>query len=211
MSLKRATTWRYRRDGYVVIPGVLDQTTVAACIEHLQDLQSGDHPAAPVVTAHPAGDAFLARISDDPRLTAVAGGILEAEPVPFGCTYFVKVPRVGLPVLWHQDGYPWRTGLGISEAVTLWVALDPAAGDNGGLQVIPGSHGLDAQPLRPNPDRASVFGAEMASDLVDTTLVRQLTLAPGDVSAHHPNLIHGSLPNRSERPRRALAVRYRRV
>jgi ectoine hydroxylase-related dioxygenase (phytanoyl-CoA dioxygenase family) len=114
-------------------------------------------------------------------------------------------------VLWHQDGYPWRARLGITEAVTLWIALDRADESTGGLQMIPGSHHMDAQPLRPQPSHANVFGSEIDPHLVDATLARSLTLAPGDVSAHHPNLIHGSLPNWSEKPRRALAVRYSRA
>lgn len=199
----------YRRDGFVVVPGVLDQATVTACLAHLRHLQGAHDAATPIVTADLSSDVFLARTANDPRLLEVAGWLLNAAPVPFGCTYFVKAGRVGLPVLWHQDGHPWRTGLGIVEATTLWIALDPAAADNGGLQVIPGSHLLTAQPLQPNRDHASVFGAEIDPALVDATLAWQLILSPGDLSAHHPNLIHGSRPNRSDRPRRALAVRYR--
>lgn len=161
------------------------------------------------MTAALATDHFLAEMADDPRLSSIARDILEAEPVAFGCTYIVKEPRHGLAALWHQDGHPWRTRLGVTEAVTLWVALDPADENSGGLRVIPGSHALAAQPLRPSTGPASVFGSEIDPGLVDETRARQLTLNPGDVSAHHPHLIHGSLPNRSEHVRRALAVRYR--
>ncbi len=90
----------------------------------------------------------------------------------------------------------------------MWVALDLALEDNGCLKVIPGSHDLPAQPLRENHE-PSVFGLEMDLALVDSSLARPLIMEPGDVSAHHPNLIHGSDPNRTGRPRRALAVRYR--
>lgn len=199
----------YQRDGFVVLPAVLDATTVAACTVHLHHLQAGDHPKGPMVTASLRSDAVLAGIADDPRLSAIACGILGADSVPFGCTYIVKEPRCGLPVLWHQDGHPWRTRLGVTEAVTLWIALDRADGDNGILRVIPGSHALPAQPLYPSAEEPSVFGSEIDPALVDATLARQLTLEPGDVAAHHPDLIHGSLPNRSGHVRRALAVRYR--
>lgn len=39
----------------------------------------------------------------------------------------------------HQDGHPWRER-GIIDALTLWVAVDPATAENGCLRVIPGSH-----------------------------------------------------------------------
>lgn len=209
MTVAAAPT-RYRRDGFVVIPAVLDEATVAGCVEHLRHLQADAALTGPMVTAPLERDRFLAGMADDPRLSSLAGCLLGSEPLAFGCTYIVKPPGGGHPVWWHQDGHPWRTRLGINEAVTLWIALDAAAEDNGGLRVIPGSHVLPAQPLRPSPNTDGVFGGEIDPGLVDETLACQLTLAPGDVGAHHPNLIHGSLPNRSEKPRRALVVRYRR-
>jgi ectoine hydroxylase-related dioxygenase (phytanoyl-CoA dioxygenase family) len=54
-----------------------------------------------------------------------------------------------------------------------------------------------------------VFGREIAPHLVESGLAQNLILSAGDVSAHHPNLIHGSWPNRSGYLRRALAIRYR--
>jgi phytanoyl-CoA hydroxylase len=207
--MRTAEVSGYRRDGFVILPAVLDQAMVKACAEHLRHLQAREHSTGPIVTAPLSSDQFLAGIAGDPLLSAIAGGLLQADPIPFGCTYIVKEPRHGLPVLWHQDGYPWRTQLRIAEAVSLWVALDLTGGDNGGLRVIPGSHALAAQPLHPSSTEPSVFGYEMDARLVDATRAQQLKLAPGDVAAHHPNLIHGSPPNRSEQPRRALVIRYR--
>jgi ectoine hydroxylase-related dioxygenase (phytanoyl-CoA dioxygenase family) len=204
-----AATSTYRRDGYVVIRTVLDRDSVAAAVVHLHELQAGAALTGPVVMVPFERDRFLANLVVDRRLATIAGSLLGTEPIAFGCTYFVKEPRYGLPVRWHQDGYPWQTQLGIVAAVTLWIALDAADESNGGLRVIPGSQHLAAQPLQPSPDGPSVFGAQIDPGLVDCTLARPLRLSPGDVSAHHPNLIHGSGPNRSQRPRRALAIRYR--
>jgi ectoine hydroxylase-related dioxygenase (phytanoyl-CoA dioxygenase family) len=203
--------YRYRRQGYVVIRGVVDQAMLTTCVEHLGYLQDRQPRPGPIVTAPLTSDPFLMELAGDPGLSNIAGCLLGCDPECFGCTYFVKPPRSGLPVLWHQDGHPWRARLGITEALTLWIALDRADESTGGLQVIPGSHHLDAQPLRPGRDQPNMFGSEIDPDLVDAALARLLALAPGDVSAHHPNLIHGSLPNWSEEPRRALAVRYSRA
>jgi hypothetical protein len=200
---------QYQRDGYVIIPGVLSRAAVMACVRHLGHLQAGGHQNGPIVTALLTTDDFLAGIAADRGLCDIAGCLLGAKPVAFGCTYFVKEPRRGLPVLWHQDGYPWQTRLGITEAVTLWIALDRVDEDTGGLQVIPGSHVLPAQPLRLDNEQPSVFGAVLDPLPADEADARPLRLAPGDASAHHPNLIHGSPPNRSQHPRRCLAIRYR--
>lgn len=49
---------------------------------------------------------------------------------------------------------------------------------------------------------AELAQAEADGDVLD------LILAPGDVAIFHPNLIHGSPPNRSPHRRAGLTVRY---
>ena len=188
----------------------VDAATVTTALRHLARLQSARSDAdAAVVTAPIDAEPFFGEISADARLVAIATALLGAPARAFGCTYVVKPARTGLPALWHQDGHPWRTSLGIASAVTLWLALDAADGGNGCLRVIPGSHSRPAEPLRPNTDVPSVFGWEIDPARVDDARAVDIVLAPGDASAHHPDLVHGSDANRSDRPRRALAIRYR--
>src|ERR1700722_9318338 len=95
-SVSRAIASAYRRDGFVVVPAVFDRLVVTACTEHLRRLQARQFPTGPIVTAALSNDRFLAGIASDLRLAAVAGCLLDAAPVPFGCTYIVKEPRGGL-------------------------------------------------------------------------------------------------------------------
>lgn len=190
--------------GHLVVQGVLDAATVDRLARHCDAL-----PGDALRTAALDRDDVLAGIVADERLLAIARSVLD-EPEPFGATFVVKPAHTGLPALWHQDGHPWRER-GIVDAVTLWVAIDPATVENGCLRVIPGSHRMDTQPLRPRPDVESVFGAEIDPALVDEPAAVDVVLDPGDVSVHHPNLVHGSGPNATERQRRALALRYRSV
>jgi phytanoyl-CoA hydroxylase len=200
----------YRRDGYVITSGVLDADTVAASAAHLGKLQArAPFSEGGLVTPPLSVDPFLAGLTGDARLAGLAAALLGSDVVPFGCTYVVKDAQSGLPALWHQDGHPWRTRLGISAAVTLWIALDPADAGNGGLEVIPGSHRLPAAPLRKIAEPPNLFGWGMDPAGVDARRAVRLSLEPGDASAHHPNLIHCSSPNPSPRRRRALVIRYR--
>jgi ectoine hydroxylase-related dioxygenase (phytanoyl-CoA dioxygenase family) len=193
----------YDDRGHVTVRAVLDEATLAAARAHLETLPGEALRAAPLT------DPVLARLSADPRLVAVAAEVLGGPVEPFAATYVVKPPGVGLPALWHQDGHPWQERLGGAAALTVWVALDPATPDNGCLRVVPGSHRLPLHPLVPNEEVPSLFGVELDPALVDEAAAEDVVLAAGDVSVHHPNLVHGSGPNRSARPRRALAVRYR--
>ena len=43
---------------------------------------------------------------------------------------------------------------------------------------------------------------------IDMDNVVDLVLNPGDISIHHPNIIHGSEPNVSDRRRAGLTIRY---
>jgi phytanoyl-CoA hydroxylase len=204
----QATAVPYATDGHLVVRGAVDEATVSAARRHCDEL-ADRHPGSAILTAPLDADPFLTRVVGDTRLLAIAADALDGEPVPFGATYLVKPPRTGLPVLWHQDGHPWREHLGITDAVTLWLALDDATVESGCLRVVPGSHRMEAQPLRPNVAEPNVFGHEIERALVDEARAVDVALAPGDVSVHHPNLVHGSGPNRSDRLRGAGAVRYR--
>jgi ectoine hydroxylase-related dioxygenase (phytanoyl-CoA dioxygenase family) len=193
----------YDDRGHVTVRAVLDEATLAAARAHLATL------AGEALRTAPLTEPFLAGISSDPRLVAIAVEVLGGPVEAFAATYLLKPPGVGLPALWHQDGHPWQERLGGAAAVTLWVALDPSTPENGCLRVVPGSHRLPLHPLRPNDVVPSIFGVELDPTVVDEGAATDVVLAAGDVSVHHPNLVHGSGPNRSSQPRRALAVRYR--
>jgi ectoine hydroxylase-related dioxygenase (phytanoyl-CoA dioxygenase family) len=191
----------YEDRGHVTVRAVLDPATLEAALAHLATL-----PGEALRTA-PLSDPFFASIAADERLTSIASTVLGGPVEAFGATYLVKPPGVGLPALWHQDGEPWQERLAGAPATTLWVALDRSTSANGCLRVVPGSHRLPLHPLRP-AEEPSIFGVELDPALVDEASAVDVELAAGDVSVHHPNLVHGSGPNRSHRPRRALAVRY---
>jgi hypothetical protein len=57
-------------------------------------------------------------------------------------------------------------------------------------------------------DTENVLKSETNTDMVDTSNAVDLELEPGDVSIHHPNVIHGSDGNNSEMWRRGLTIRY---
>lgn len=196
----------YREFGHVVVPALVDHTAVAE-LSILVEAVGRFTPANGVMAMNPAEEPARS-IAEDRRLVELAAAMLESEAVCFGLTFVVKPPHHGLPVLWHQDGFPWRERWGIHDAVTLWVAIDAVDPERGGLMFIPGSHRLGLYPLRPNTESPNVFGWESPPELVDEAEVETVALAPGDASVHHPALVHASGPNRSPHRRAVLALRY---
>lgn len=210
---------RYRRDGFVVVPDLIDRSTVEEARADLARLRAVRPPGTAILTGPLGSNPSLDLLATDAGLTALARMLLGAAEVRcFGCSYIVKTARTGPPALWHQDGHPWQE-MGVPVAVTLWVALDEMDAANGALEVIRGSHTTPPRPLQPAPARAGapggsfadggMFGGGTDPGPVDPADVQVLRMAAGGGSAHHPWLFHGSGPNRSGRDRRAVAIRYR--
>jgi phytanoyl-CoA hydroxylase len=110
-----------------------------------------------------------------------------------------KPAQLGSPKPPHQDA-PYLTGCA-DDYVTLWIALDQCTAENGCLEVVPGSHkaGLVAhvgdEPQVPEEDWSRAQ-------------VQAVPMTPGQALAFHPYLLHASGPNNSDRPRRAITLRY---
>ncbi|MEM7221607.1 MAG: phytanoyl-CoA dioxygenase family protein [Pseudomonadota bacterium] len=92
--------------------------------------------------------------------------------------------------------------------VTTGLAIDPMGPDNGGLQVFPGSHRLDALDL-------STEGPVMKGETSDNELRKvgldpadavAIELQPGDLLLWNVYTVHGSGPNRAGRDRRRFHI-----
>lgn len=155
-------------------------------------------------------DAFWVRVASDPRLLDVGAAFapfLRDGIALFSSHYFVKQPRTGMKVLWHQDGSYWP--LKPMNVMTLWVAVDASTRANGCLRVVKGSHTMPLHELKPDTSTRNVLGSATHTDAdIDPSLVVDLELQPGDVSVHHPAIVHGSEPNTSDSRRCGLTIRY---
>ncbi len=106
---------------------------------------------------------------------------------------------------WHQDGPYWPI-LTPKSQVTAWVALDDVDEENGCMRMVPGSHlwGDHVKFLESLPN----FDAMPASYLDHPLTVHSCPVKKGEVHYHHALTWHGSGPNLSGRPRRAIALHY---
>jgi len=199
---------QYDLYGYAVFRGVLDPDLMAEALAHVDWLRERHPDVRPehldcwLVTHDP----FWVRLVSDDRLLDVAERFIGPNIALFASHYICKPPREGQPVLWHQDGSYWP--LEPMEVVTLWLAVTASTPENGCMRVIPGTHRMGLHPNRPRPDVANVLGSGMDESLVEEARAVDLVLAPGDVSVHHPNVIHGSNANASNTWRMGLTIRY---
>jgi phytanoyl-CoA hydroxylase len=114
----------------------------------------------------------------------------------------IKEPGASTVVEWHQDwAYGPRTN---DDALTVGIALGPMDRQSGCLEVIPGSH---TGPVLDHERAGTFTGTVTDPNFVPNGAV-PIELDAGDVSIHHIRALHGSAPNRSDRPRRLLLFSY---
>ena len=111
-------------------------------------------------------------------------------------------------VAWHQDVTFW--GLEPPMAVTAWYAVDDSDAENGCMQVIPGTHvsGVVEHGKAQQAGNLLSINQEVHVSPEQAASAVDLPLHAGQVSIHDGTLIHGSLPNRSDRRRCGLTLRY---
>ncbi|MFC9228281.1 phytanoyl-CoA dioxygenase family protein [Streptomyces decoyicus] len=203
---------QYEKNGFAILRNVIDQDVIAEARAHVEWLGTKYPELRPEEYHHPLmrNDAFWVRMVTDKRLVDIAEYLLGPDVACFTAHYVSKPPYDGRPVLWHQDGAYWK--LDPMEALTVWLAVDESKEENGCLRMIPGSHRIPIQPPRSRTDVPNMLFSQAQDDLVEEWSARAgvvtIELEPGDVSIHHPNLLHHSEPNTSAKRRCGLDIGY---
>lgn len=198
----------FEDNGYRVYKKVIDPAIAIRHLKHFHTLTAKHQDIQPdEISSHLLQrDAEWYSIISSPELVNIAEELLGNNIAHFYSRYFAKKPRTGREVPWHQDGayYP----LDPIRLCTLWLSLTDSRPDNGCLKVIPGTHKFDLHSLKEAKDGHSILKRVMDITGIDTTGVVHIETQPGDVVVIHPNLLHSSEINQSDRWRIGLAIRY---
>lgn len=198
----------FERDGYAIFRKVLDPQLVSEASLHVEWLMQRNPDLRPenLGTRLLGKDPFWLRLVSDNRLLDIAELFIGPDIALFASHYLCKPPLDGRPVLWHQDGSYWP--LEPMRVVSLWLAVDASTPENGCMRVIPRTHHRELEALKERTDVPNVLKSGMDESLVDGSKAVDIALEPGDVSVHHPNIIHGSNANTSAMRRCGLTIRY---
>ena len=106
---------------------------------------------------------------------------------------------------WHQDGI--TEALKDAYVPAIWLGLTTATAENGCLRVVPRSHRLGLIPHadRPNPDNLTTQGATAQIDIESP---QDVVMQAGEMSLHHPLVLHASNPNSSPESRIGFSATY---
>ena len=213
----------YRRDGFIVVEGVLSADELAmlrsvtealveksrTVTEHddVYDLEPLHSQAEPRVrrikTPHRQHDIYAAIMRHETILKILQQ--LIGPAIRFDTSKLnMKAPGYGAAVEWHQDWafYPHTN----SDLCAVGVMMDDCGLENGPLLCIPGSH---RGKIHDHHAAGAFCGAiDPATSGIDFDKAVACTGKAGSISIHHVMTIHGSAVNTSPKPRRLLLYQY---
>jgi len=112
-----------------------------------------------------------------------------------GTTLFVKNPNEKGFVSFHQDAK--YIGLEPHNWVTAWVAITDANEENGCMRMWSGSHKNDLQYHNQKFDENNLLTRGQTVENVPMNKTKPVILKAGQISLHHPKVVHGSGLNKS--------------
>jgi ectoine hydroxylase-related dioxygenase (phytanoyl-CoA dioxygenase family) len=112
-----------------------------------------------------------------------------------GTTLFVKNPNEKGFVSFHQDAK--YIGLEPHNWVTVWVAVTDANEQNGCMRMLPSSHKENLKTHEQKFDQNNLLTRGQTITNIPMDKTKPIILKAGQISLHHPLIIHGSGLNKS--------------
>jgi len=153
-------------------------------------------------------DPVLDALVDDARLVEPMRGLVRAERVALWTDKLnLKRPREGSRFRWHQDSPYWAHACRhLDRLPNVMLALDEATEENGCFRVIRGSH---RRGILPGCEGEGALGPLFTHpQAFDLSAQVAAAVPAGSLVFFSPHTVHGSEPNRSDRPRRAFVLTY---
>lgn len=220
---------QYQRDGYLVIPDLVEPELVAQLRDRIEPLfhgqfETGVYPdewywrpglSLPDVTREICNGWKCDRQIASVVLSATVGYItatLAGWPgARIGQDSIWWKPPGGKAVALHQDG-TYINYITPAEMTTCWIALEDVTADIGTIEYAVGSHGWPLTTVpgefhAPQGDyQAAMKQAAAAVGITDPQVVK-VEMTAGSCVVHHGNTWHGSAPNLTpDRPRHSIGI-----
>lgn len=150
--------------------------------------------------------ATLYEVAVNPAILDIVEDLIGPNIVCWSTQIFAKMPNDKRSILWHQDCSYWP--LTPSKTVAVWLAIDDSDRKNGCLQYIPGTHLHGYLPWHESDPAEMNVLSQAISDVEQYGTAFDVELRAGEASIHSDLLVHGSMPNRSQRRRCGISIRY---
>lgn len=147
---------------------------------------------------------FIADLALNEKIVSAAASLIGDDISLWSSVIFAKDPNSTSYVSWHQDAT--YMAMNSDNHVTAWFALTNSEEESGCVAVIPDTHHKGIVKHKDTFGNDNILTRGQKIENVDVTKSVNLELRPGQMSLHHPWLVHGSLPNRSDYRRIGIAL-----
>ncbi len=225
-SIEPGERMRFGQDGFLRLGRLLTDEQVKLLrarlehlVEHLDALEGDLHEVEAAWRERPSEVVLHLlgawRVDDAFHDLVAHPGLVHRVEEALGCEglrlwhdqVFLKPAHHPGVVPWHADWSYWQRTTPCCHA-TVFLALDDMDEENGALQYVPGSHRWPTPP-------AVDFGGPVDQVLPHLSPEHRAAFRPqlqplraGEALLHHAGTLHGSGPNRSPHPRRAIVLNY---
>jgi hypothetical protein len=199
----------YLEQGYCIFDRFLTAEGLEAGRQQIQrmltELQPGRSPEDMISCHHQ--ESWMFELARAPQLLDMIERQIGPDIVLWSSHMLIKPPRTGNAVPWHQDLPYWE--LDGELAAGVWISFDDLSSETGTMSVLPGWH--EKGELRRRESGQDRFNEEIAPDALPVDVEQrkvEYNLRAGQMAIHHTMMPHSSTPNRSDRWRRVLVLRY---
>ena len=135
------------------------------------------------------------KVSHNPKILDAVESIIGRDILICGTTLFIKNPNEKGFVSFHQDAK--YIGLEPHNWVTAWIAVTDANEENGCMRMWSGSHKDELKYHNQKFDENNLLTRGQTVENVPIKETTPVILKAGQMSLHHPTIVHGSGLNRS--------------
>ncbi len=136
------------------------------------------------------------RICHNSKILDAIESIIGKNILICGTTLFIKNPNEKGFVSFHQDAK--YIGLEPYNWVTAWIAVTDSNENNGCMRMMPGSHKKDLKHHTQKFDDNNLLTRGQTIEDISISESEPVILKAGQMSLHHPKIIHGSGLNKSK-------------
>ncbi|MEU2624076.1 phytanoyl-CoA dioxygenase family protein [Streptomyces sp. NPDC007157] len=210
---------QFEEDGFTVVRGLFGYDEIDRLCAEFAALHAAGRPVPGHFQPGPTADplhryprvmqpheisALARRFLLDARLRVILEGLFGEEVLAAQSMFYFKPPGARGQAL-HQDNFYLRVEPGT--CVAAWVAGEEIGRENGGLEVVPGTHRMEL--FCPEESDAELSFAREYVAPPEGLVAVPVDMGPGDVLFFNGSLVHGSQPNRSAgRFRRSFIGHY---
>ena len=147
---------------------------------------------------------ILDEVCHNPKMLDAVESIIGKNILICGTTLFIKNPNEKGFVSFHQDAT--YIGLEPHNWVTAWLAITDANEENGCMRMWSGSHKDNIKHHEQKYDEGNLLTRGQTVENVPLDKTTPLILKAGQMSLHHPTIVHGSGLNKTNDRRIGFVV-----